>query len=371
MFLKSRKSGHNPDYFLMALFFVLVIFGLAMIASASSELGKIKFNDTYYFLKHQILSGLLIGLIGLVLAYKINYHLYKKFALPFLIGSICLLALVFTKFGVASGGASRWLQFGSLQFQPAELLKLTFILYLAAWLSNSKINRKGKFIEGMLPFLVIVGVISVLLLLQPATSIVVILIGSALIIYFTSGAKFKYFAVLLGLGVAVLGLIVIFTPYRLTRIMTFLNLKNDNLGSNYHVNEAKIAIGSGGIFGVGYGESKTKASRLPAPIDDSIFAVTGEELGFVGSGSLVVVFGLLVFRLLMVAKNLSDRFGQYLLIGFASIIGIQSIINIGAISGLFPLTGIPLPFISYGGTAMAVFLTMAGISMNISRFTYH
>jgi len=166
-----------------------------------------------------------------------------------------------------------------------------------------------------------------------------------------------------------LTLIVYFTPYRLNRVMGFFKGEKDSQGSGYHLNEALIAMGSGGLGGVGFGESKTKTNYLPAPIDDSIFAVAGEELGFIGAGSLVAIFGVLVFRVFWLSRNLRDQFGQLLIVGFVSIIAIQSIMNISAISGIIPITGVPLPFISYGGTALAVFLTMGGIIGNISKYT--
>ena len=367
--MSYSKAGHHPDYFLMALVFVLVLFGLVMLSSAGSELGKIRFNDSYYYLKHQVYNGLIVGLIGFFLAYKIRYQYYKKLALPLLIGTFVLLGLIFTSFGVALGGATRWLSFGPITFQPSEILKLTFIIYLAAWLSNEKENRKRSFWQGFLPFLIVVGVMAGLLLKQPSTSMVVILVGAALVVYFASGAKLKYFIGTLLLVAIGIGAITYFTPYRLERITSFLNKTEDSLGSDYHRNEALIALGSGGVFGVGYGESKTKTNYLPAPVDDSIFAVIGEELGFVGAGSLVALFGMLTFRLFWIARKLRDKFGQLMLIGFASVIAIQSLINIGAISGVFPLTGIPLPFISYGGTSLAIFLTMAGIALNASKYT--
>ncbi|TSC82349.1 MAG: Uncharacterized protein G01um101420_360 [Parcubacteria group bacterium Gr01-1014_20] len=363
------KSGHHPDYFLMALIISLALFGLVMLSSASSELGKIKFNDSYYYLKHQAINGLFIGIIGFLIAFKINYQAYKRFALPLLILSLVLLALVFTSLGVKTGGATRWLKIGPVSFQPAEILKLTFVIYLAAWLSNPKNNREKNFWSGFIPFLVIIGVIASLLLLQPATSMVAILIGTALVVYFLGEAKVKFLLAVFGLAILGIGLIIYLTPYRLERVKTFFSPRSDSLGSSYHINEAQIAIGSGGITGVGYGNSRTKTSFLPAPIDDSIFAVTAEELGFIGSGSLIAVFAALTIRLFWLAKNLRDKFGQLILVGFGSVIGIQSIINIGAISGVFPLTGVPLPFISYGGTALAVFLTIGGVALNISKYT--
>lgn len=363
------KSGHQSDYFLLALLLVLLVFGLVMLSSASSELGKIKFNDSYYYLKHQIINGLIAGALGFLIGYKVHYQNYKKLALPLLLFSLVLLALVFTNFGVTSGGASRWVKIGPLGFQPAEILKITFLIYLAAWLSNQKVSREKKFWSGFVPFLTVTGSVSVLLLLQPATSIVIILIGTAFTVYFLSEARLKFLLILVLLAIVGIGVLTYFTPYRLERIMTFLKPQNDTQGSSYHLNEAQIAIGSGGLWGLGYGNSRTKTSFLPAPVDDSIFAVTAEELGFVGAGALLSVFGVLTFRLFWLGKNMRDAFGKLLLFGFGTIIAVQSLINIGSISGFFPLTGVPLPFVSYGGTSLAIFLTIGGIALNISKYT--
>ncbi len=368
MFGISSKSGHRSDFFLLALVFLLVMFGLVMLASASSEIGKIKFNDSYYFLKHQLINGFLVGLVGFFLAWKLSYQYLKKFALVIFLASLALLALVFTPLGVSAGGATRWLSIGPVVFQPAEILKITFMVYLAAWLSNPRFQRSKSFSEGFLPFLIVSSVMAVLLLFQPATSIVVILISSALLVYFLSGAKLKYLAMSMGLGLVGLAIVIYSTPYRMERVLNFFNSENTERDT-YHLNEALIALGSGGWTGVGFGESRTKTSYLPAPIDDSIFAVIGEELGFIGTGGLIALFGAFIFRLFWISKNMRDQFGRLLLAGFASLIGIQSIINIGAISGFLPLTGIPLPFISYGGTALAIFLIISGISLNASKYT--
>lgn len=363
------KKGHHPDYLLLAVVFILTLGGLVILSSASSNIGEIKFGDSYYYLKHQIYFGLLLGIAGFVLAYFIKYQFYQKIALPLLLVNVGLLSLVFTKLGVAAGGASRWLAVGPVTFQPAELLKLVFIIYLAAWLSNTKISRADTFAEGLLPFLIISALIGGLLVLQPATSTVAILLIAGLIIYFLSGAKWKYVATIVGLGSLALILLVVITPYRLKRVVSFFDKNGDALGSNYHLNQALIAIGSGGVTGVGYGQSTSKISSLPAVIDDSIFAVLGQELGFIGTSTVIVLFGILVFRMFWIASHSRDRFGKLVLVGFGSIIALQSIVNIGAISGLLPLTGVPLPFVSYGGTALAVFLTMSGIAANISKYT--
>lgn len=366
---KFYKSGHGPDYFLLAIIFILTVFGLAMLASASSELGRTKFNDSYYYFRHQIYYGLFLGLAGFLSGLFFRYQNLKKLALPLLLVSIVFLTLVFTQLGLEVRNANRWLKFGPISFQPAELLKLTFIIYLAAWLSNPKLKRENNFWSGLLPFLIVFGFIALLLILQPATSTVIILLGTGLTIYFLSGAQIKYIFLVALLGVSIFGLIIYLTPYRWARISGFLNQGQDNQNKNYHLNQALIAIGSGGLFGVGYGQSVTKVNYLPAPMDDSIFAVISEELGFVGAGTLIALFGLLTFRLFWLAKKVRDRFGQLILIGFGTIIAFQSVVNMGAISGILPLTGVPLPFVSYGGTALAVFLTISGIALNVSKYT--
>lgn len=368
MAFKSVKSGRRPDAFLMALLALLILGGLVILASASSELGRIKFGDSYYYLKHQALYGLLPGALGFLLCFFLPYQNLKKIAFPLFIFNLALLTLVFTKLGISSGGASRWLQLGPISFQPAELLKLSFIIYVSAWVGG-KISRTASFLGGFLPFLIASGIMAGMLFLQPATSTVMILLISGGMIYFLSGAEWKYILIAIGLVAVILVSLVYFTPYRMNRVIGFLNKSADTQGTNYHINQALIAIGSGGVFGMGYGKSTAKVNYLPAVIDDSIFAVVGQELGFIGTGLITILFGMLAFRLFWLAKKTRDKFGRNMLVGFGSIIALQSIVNMGAISGLMPLTGVPLPFISYGGTALAIFMTMGGIALNISKYT--
>lgn len=363
------KIGHHPDYFLMSLVILLVVAGLVILASASSELGKLKFNDPYYYLKHQIAYGLSVGILGFFAGLKIQYQFWKKVSLALLLLNVVLLILVFTHFGREAGGASRWLQLGPATFQPSEILKLTFIIYLAAWLANPKMNRVNDIWGGLLPFFIICGIIGGLLIFQPATSTVAILLSAGVIVYFLSGVPLRYiFAVGLIAAIA-FGVLIWSTPYRWQRIVDFLNPERDVLGSGYQATQVLIAVGSGGFWGMGYGKSTSKATTLPTPVDDSIFAVAAQELGFVGASSLAVLFGLLVFRIFWLAKNVRDPFGHLILAGFGSIIALQSLVNMAAMSGLIPITGVPLPFISYGGTALAVFLTMSGIALNVSKYT--
>lgn len=365
----SRKSGHHADQVLLTLIFILTAFGLAMLASASSDLGKTQFNDSYYYLKHQIYFGLSLGLFGFIVAYFFSYHYLKKIAFPLLILGIIGLALVFTPLGGTVRNTNRWVYIGPVSFQPAEFMKLAFIIYLAAWLSNPKARRAKDFVEGMLPFALISGFIALLLILQPATSTMAILLGTGTVMYLVNGADMKHLAFVVLIGLLAVAAIVYVTPYRRARILGYLHMNSDTQGENYHINQALIAIGSGGVTGEGYGASATKTSYLPTPMDDSIFAVTAEELGFIGAGGLVALFAMLVLRLLWLARKMRDGFGRTLLIGFGTIIAFQSLVNMAAISGLLPLTGVPLPFVSYGGTALAVFLTMMGIAANVSKYT--
>ncbi len=360
------RAAHGPDYFLLAAFLLLTAFGLVMLSSASSDLGKIKFGDTYYYLRHQIQFGLALGLLGFYLGSVISYRWYEKISFFLLLASVGLLVLVFTPLGFSVGGAARWIQAGPVTIQPAELVKLTYLLYLAAWLSNKAANRGRGFLEGFLPFAAISGLIALLLAMQPATSTAAVIIFSGLIVYWAGGAKYRYLGLFALAGLVGLAALVAVTPYRLERVKSFIS-GGDAQGSRYHIEQALITIGSGGLFGVGYGQSTSKYNYLPEPIGDSIFAVIAEEFGFVGASTLIAVFLAIVARCFMMARKMAEPFGRLLLVGFASVIGIQAFVHIAAISGLIPLTGVPLPFISYGSTALVAFLTMAGIIVNITK----
>ncbi len=338
-----------------------------MLTSASSDLGQAKFSESYFYLRHQLIYGLTVGLIGFWLASKFYYRYYQNFAIPLLIASLVFLILIYTPLGVTSGGATRWLDLGPFTFQPSELLKITFIIYLASWL-GSKNDRRQTLFGGFIPFLIILGIVGALLIFQPSTSAAAILIATALIIYFASGARLSYIFSTIILGLAALLIISYLTPYRWERIMSFLNPDSNTQTSSYQLNQAKIAIGSGGLTGVGFGKSTTKLHYLPQPTDDSIFAVIAEELGFIGSILLIAVFASISLRSFLLSKKINDEFGRLLLIGFGSLITIQAFMHIGAISGLIPLTGVPLPYISYGGTALAIFMTISGIMVNISKY---
>ncbi len=360
-----KRLAGNIDYAFVTFLFILTVFGLVMLASASSDLARSQFGDSFYYLKHQIFFGLLPGLVGFFAGLLIDYHFWAKLSVWLLALSIGLLLLVFTPLGFHALGADRWVHFGSFSFQPGEIVKFTFIIYAAAWLAKGKV-RAQSFGKGLLPFGLLLGSVILPLILQPATTTAVLIVAGALAMYFAAGAKARYIGLIILLGAAAFAALVFITPYRLQRVTGFLDKQSNALTTNYQLNQAMIAIGSGGLWGVGYGRSTTKLHFLPEPIGDSIFAVIGEELGFVGSGALVLVFLLFVWRGLKIAKNAPDAFGRLMVTGFMTIIGLQAFINIGAISGVIPLTGVPLPFISYGGTALVALLTMGGITTQIA-----
>ncbi len=362
----ASLAGRGNDYVVVTLTVLLVTFGLAMLASASSNLSQLATGDTLYYLKNQLLYGLSLGIVGFVATSHIHYKKYERLAVFGMIFGIALLALTFTPLAFQAKGAARWVQVWSITFQPSEPLKLFFIIYLAAWLSGSRMRERHGH-KGFVAFLVILGVVLGLLIKQPATSTAMLFGLIALIMYFSSGARFVYLPVILGLLAGGFALAVSLSDYRMARIEAFLNPEQNIQTSGYQANQAKNAIGHGKVLGIGYGQSTTKINYLPEPMGDSIFAVVSEELGFVGATSLIGLLFALITHIFILALKTREQFGHLLLIGFGSLIGIQSFVNIAAISGLIPLTGMSLPFVSYGSSALAVFITMMGIVNNISK----
>jgi len=362
-----RAIAKKADIIIIAVCATLIVLGMAILASASSHLGTIQFGDPHHFIRHQFLFGFGVGIVAFFAAMFVPIKFLKKIAFVLLLLSIVGLVLVFTPLGGEFGTANRWIQIGDFQFQPSEILKITFIIYVAAWLTSKGKDRKKDFFEGLLPFLIICAIISGLLLAQPATSILVIIMLSALIVYFAGGIKLSFVAIMGLLGIVALGLIIIITPYRVERVASFINPDADIRGAGFHGRQALIAIGSGGLTGVGYGRSTLKIDFLPEPAGDSIFAVIAEEFGFLGSMFFISLYFLLVYAGFAGSTKARTDFGKLMLIGFSSIIGIQTFIHIASVSGIMPITGIPLPFISFGGTALVTFMAMAGLMVNITR----
>jgi len=361
-----RQRG-QLDYLILFIVIGLIALGLIVLASASSDVAKSKLDDASYYLSHQIIYGFLLGLVGFIFTLYFPYQKYKKASMVLMILGIISLVLVFVPgIGLNLKGATRWLQFGPITVQPAEIIKIVLIIYLAAIFSSERVGREGDLWKRFVPFAIVLGLVSVLLLLERSTSSVAIIGGAAIAIYFASGAKKRYLFYFLGAGILGLALLIMVSPYRFQRVQTFFAPSADSSGAGYQVERAKISIGSGGFFGVGYGNSLSKR-YLPEPFGDSIFAVIAEEFGFVGAISVITAFAFLVIRGYLDAKKSRDPFGKLILVGFSTVIAIQAFMHMAAISGIIPLTGVPLPFISYGGTALAIFMTMIGIMLNISR----
>lgn len=364
--MQISKSGKT----LTILIFILVVFGLVMLSSAGVVEGQKRFGSASYYFVHQLLYGVLPGLAVFFLFSRINYKFWKKIALPLLIVVVGMLVLVFVP-GVGYGlrGAQRWLNLGLFTFQPSEILKLTLIIYLAAWFSRRD-RQIGGGPQSLAPFLLVLGFIGLLLISQPDMGTLVLVTLIAIAMYFFAGAKFTHFVVLFLIIGIMLGALAVIEPYRFDRLKAFLNPSLDQRGTSYHINQALLGIGSGGIFGLGFGQSRQKINFLPEPVGDSIFAIVVEELGLVGGIFLLALFLFLSLVMINIAKAAVSQFGKILVLGVTVWIGGQALINIFAISGLIPLTGLPLPFISFGSSSLVSILAGLGIAVNISRHSY-
>lgn len=360
-------SKTKLDYFLLIITALLVLTGLAMLWSASTLEAEQTFGSTSYFLVKQLTRGVLVGVVFAYFFYKLDYHKLKKPSTIILVIALILLMLVKVPgLGTSANGATRWLSLGPLLFQPAEFAKLALIVYLAAWGSNHQ-RGHNNFWQSIFPPLLLVGVMSILVMWQPDLGTTLALVSIAMVVFFVSGARLKHLSWLMSVGVVLIGLLILVEPYRMRRITAFLSPDHDPLGISYQINQALIAIGSGGLFGYGYGQSRQKHFYLPESINDSIFAVISEELGFVRIMLILGLFTALILKAIRTAIHAPDSFGKILAFGIGAMFGISVIINIGAITGLLPLTGIPLPFFSYGSSAMIINLSAIGILMNIIK----
>lgn len=357
----------KPDPVLLGVIIMLLVFGLVMISSAGVVLSMTKYNDGYYYFKHQLFYGVIPGLVLLFVAQRIDYRFWKKIAVPFFLAAIAFLLLVFVPgFGIKFQGASRWLSLGPLSFQPTEMMKLAIILYLALWI-ESRGKKLRDFFEGFIPFVLILGAVSFLVIKQPDMGTLGVITLIAMTMFFTSGVPLS-FIFSMTVGGSLFGYILVkLEPYRMNRLMTFMHPEVDPQGIGYQINQALLAIGSGGIFGLGLGHSRQKFNYLPEPVGDSIFAIISEELGMIGATALIILFVLFALRGYKIAKNAPDKFSRLVAVGITSWIIFQALINIMAIVGLIPLTGVPLPFISYGATSLTFILTGVGILLNISK----
>ena len=370
--IKRIINSYNlrqPDWRFVGVLFILIFFGFFMLASASAPVGFEKFNDSYYFIKHQLIFGLIPGLIACFLMSMIDYKLWRKYAFSLLIFSIILLILVFIPgIGADFGTSKSWINIFGISLQPAEIVKLTFLLYLASWLESRGRDRVGDLNEGLVPFLTTLGAIMFLMIMQPDIGTMIIIVLISLAVYFVAGAKISHMVYLAAAGLVGIFTLIKIAPYRAARFTVFLHPELDPQGIGYHINQAFLAIGSGGWFGKGFGLSRQKYQYLPEVMGDSIFAVLSEELGFVIATLTILAFIYLLFRGLKIALAANDYFARYVCVGIVFWFGFQAFVNIGAMVGLMPLTGVTLPFISYGGTSLVVNMAAAGLLINISRY---
>lgn len=367
----------SPNYTLVGLMVLLVVFGLVMLSSASLVQSLENKSTPYYYFWHQLIYGIGIGLPSCWVMSMIDYHIWKRYALPIMIVSAVAVMLVLVP-GIGTDlktGALRWLNIGGMIVQPAEFVKIAFLIYLAAWLDTRQ-KHLNDMTDSLLPFLMMLGFLVVIIAgVQSDLGTTVIVSVIAIVAYFVAGAPWKHLAVIAGLSIVMFGVMAGILPlisekykYRVDRITTFFNPAADNKqDTGYHAYQSLLAVGSGGLAGVGYGQSRGKWNYLPEAASDSIFAVIAEEMGFIISVGLVIVFGFLMIHGFAVARDAPDVFGRILASGITTWVTFQAVVNIMAMLSLVPLTGIPLPFISYGSTSLITLLASMGILINISR----
>jgi cell division protein FtsW len=367
-----ERPHHRPDYLFGLLVLLLVGIGMIVIYSTGSI---VNFNitggasDRNSFFQKQLVS-VVLGVVFWVIASRIHYSHWRKWALPMLIVSFVLMLLVFVP-GLSANvnGASRWIKLGTLSFQPAEFLKLSLVFYLAAWLEDRRDSLRSL-TKGLLPFLAVLGITLVLVVvLQRDLGTGIVIISIALSILLVSDAPLWIFGAGLASMIGAAILTIVMFPYRLARLSTFINHKDDVTGADYHINQALIALGSGGLIGRGLGNSLQSYGYLPEATNDSVYAIIGEQFGLWGTMGVVAIFSLIGWRGFRIAKMAPDRFSRMVAVGLTVWLLTQAFVNISAMLSIIPLTGIPLPFISYGGTSLIATMIGVGVLQNISRYT--
>ena len=346
----------------------LLILGIFILTSVSAIISQERFGNSTYYLFHQILFGIIPGIILAAVAYFLPIKLFKKLAWILLLVNLLAMVLVFIPgLGIISGGASRWFKLGPISFQPSEFLKLSFILYVAAWLANPTREKEKNFKYTLVPFLIISAVVGFLFTMQSDVSTLAVIMAASLIIYFAANTPIWHTLLMALATTSGAAILIGISSYRLIRLKVMFGLINDPVGLGYQIKQILIGIGSGGLLGLGFGMSNQKFGFIPQTMSDSIFAIYSEEAGFLGSLFLISLFIVFLFRSFQIAKRTKDRFSKLFVLGFSSWICIQAFINIGAMVEIIPLTGIPLPFLSYGGSHMVTELLGVGILLNVSK----
>lgn len=343
----------------------LVLTGVVMVYSASSIMADMRFGDSFFFLKRHIVYAF-IGIAAMISVARIDYTHFKKLTLPFLLSSLALLVLLLVPgIGAEAGGATRWLRFGPLSLQPSEFAKLAVIFFLACSFAK-KGGEMGTFKKGFLPYMAILALFLLLMMLQPDFGTAMTLAGIIFIMLFVAGTRLSYIASFIMVMLPAAYLLIAGAEYRRRRILSFLDPWSDPQDTGFQIIQSFLAFGSGGMMGRGLGEGRQKLFYLPEPHTDFVLPVVGEELGFIGVMIIILLFTGLVLMGIRASLKANDPFGCHLALGITSMIGLQAIINMGVVMGLLPTKGLPLPFVSYGGTSLLVNMIGVGILISIT-----
>jgi cell division protein FtsW len=365
----ARLKVGPPDYIILMSVGVLVVLGVLAVYSSSFALGMLEFGDANYFVFRQVFFAI-IGAVALVVLMKSDYRQLRAISpLLMLIAIVGLTLVLVPGFGYERNGATRWISLGGPipPLQPSEFAKLALIIYVSAWLAWRGDEVK-QFWVGFFPFVFIVGIVAGLIMLQPDLGTTIVIVLTTMTLVFVAGASLTHVAAFIGVAGVAAGLLIVTGDYRMERIIAFCCAESDPGGGGFQTLQLLIALGSGGVDGLGLGASRQKFFYVPGAHTDGIFAIIGEELGFIGSAIVLLLFALLMFRGFRVILRARDDFGSLLAVGIVSWIGYQTIINIGGITRSMPLTGIPLPFLSYGGSALMTMLAAIGILLSVSRY---
>ncbi|WLR52249.1 stage V sporulation protein E [Bacillus tianshenii] len=356
-----------PDYVLVLATFLLLTVGLIMVYSASAIWADYKFDDSFFFAKRQLLfAG--VGIVAMFFMMNVDYWTWRTHSKLLLL--VCfglLLVVLIPGVGLVRGGARSWLGVGAFSIQPSEFMKLAMIAFLAKYLSEHQ-KKITSFKRGLVPSLGLVMTAFGLIMLQPDLGTGTVLVGTCVVMIYTAGARISHFVALGVVGLAGFVGLIASAPYRIKRITSFLDPWQDPLGSGFQIIQSLYAIGPGGLLGLGLGKSRQKFFYVPEPQTDFIFSIIAEELGFIGGTFVLLLFAVLLWRGIRIALGAPDLFGSFLAVGIVSMIAIQVMINIGVVTGLMPVTGITLPFLSYGGSSLTLILVAIGILLNISRY---
>jgi cell division protein FtsW len=362
------KARSTPDFLIIISTLSLLIIGVMMVYSASAVISLQQNHDQFFYVKRQLLfAGLGVTLMFFMM--NLDYWILRTWAKAGLLACFGLLILVLIPgVGLVRGGAQSWIGIGAFSIQPAEFIKIWIIIFLAAYMAKNQ-KLMPSFTQGFIPPLALVFAAFALIMLQPDLGTGTVMVGTAVVMIFIAGARILHLSALGMLGVLGFAGLILAAPYRIKRITGFLDPWQDPLGSGYQLIQSLYAIGPGGLMGLGLGMSRQKFYYLPEPQTDFIFAILSEELGFIGAGTVLVLFTVLLWRGMRVAISAPDLYGSLLAAGIIAMIGIQVVINVGVVTGMFPVTGITLPFLSYGGSSLTLMLMAVGILLNISRYS--